>query len=144
MMLLDEVVFQISKYFLPFTSSMSTSLPSEESLGEGGFMPFGLSGVFSGAATCFYAFVGFDCIATTGKRECIKLITHTHAAPTLLHFQLCFLPRRGSEESSEGHSCWNCGLAPHLFCGLLRRVRGPHSDDALLHAGQEQPPASGL
>lgn len=64
----------------------------------------------------------------------------------LPHLWLPLVPpsRWGGEEPPEGHPHRHRVLPPHLLCGLLRRVRCPYCDDAVLYAGQKQPTACGF
>lgn len=48
-------------------AKVAPDVVADHKLGKGGFLPFGVMGVLRGAATCFYGFIGFDCIATTGE-----------------------------------------------------------------------------
>ncbi|EPY89900.1 cationic amino acid transporter 3-like protein [Camelus ferus] len=59
--------WQLTEQDYNLTASGPNGTYSLDHLGSGGFVPFGFDGILRGAATCFYGFIGFDVIATTGE-----------------------------------------------------------------------------
>ena len=75
----------VDNWRIPESKLNETCDNYEEGLyGTGGFAPYGFDGIMAGAAMCFYGFVGFDVIASTGGVTCTGVATGCVCVVTVL------------------------------------------------------------
>ncbi|PAA77458.1 hypothetical protein BOX15_Mlig009002g2 [Macrostomum lignano] len=63
----NTVTTSLNVIILVFTTGIMFSLANTANWSSHAFMPYHFSGVLSGAATCFYAFIGFDAISVSSE-----------------------------------------------------------------------------
>ena len=82
----NKIVTTVNMLVIIFVISVGLfHVHPENWAGRGQFLPFGVSGVLAGAASCFYCFVGFDVIATASE----ETINPKRAIP--LSIMLCLV-----------------------------------------------------
>lgn len=84
--------FQANLSWTDYNGYNQTCATSEDDrCGKGGFLAYGFEGVMKGAAKCFYAYIGFDAICSTGEEvQNPKRNIPLSIVTTLLVVSICY------------------------------------------------------
>ncbi|XP_032237943.2 high affinity cationic amino acid transporter 1 isoform X1 [Nematostella vectensis] len=83
----NNVITAINLIVITFITLVGLSFADRKNWNN--FLPYGFSGVVAGAATCFFSFVGFDCIATSAEEA--KNPTKDVPIAILITIGICFV-----------------------------------------------------